>query len=57
MNTYTRGVNFDLPVDKFTVENSQTRFDDWIPILEHTASWNGWTEDESLMKLAGHLRG
>ena len=21
------------------------------------ASWNGWTEDESLMQLAGYLRG
>ena len=32
-------------------------FDNWIPILEQAASWNGWTEEESLMQLAGHLRG
>ena len=45
------------PIDEFTVEDSQITIDDWIPILERAASWNGWTEDELLMQLAGHLRG
>ena len=45
------------PVDEFTAEDSRTRFDDWIPTLKRAASWNGWTEDESLMHFAGHLRG
>ena len=45
------------PIDEFTAEDSQITIDDWILILEHAASWNGWTEDESLMQLAGHLRG
>ena len=25
--------------------------------LERAATWNGWTPDETLMQLAGHLRG
>ena len=33
------------------------RFDDWLPTLERAANWNGWSEDEKLMQLAGHLRG
>ena len=44
-------------VDEFIAEDSRTRFDDWIATLECAASWKGWTEDESLMQLAGHLRG
>ena len=45
------------PIGEFTTEDSRTTFDDWIPILECAANWNGWTADESLMQLAGHLRG
>ena len=26
-------------------------------MFERTASWNGWTEQERLLQLAGHLRG
>ena len=29
------------PIDEFTVEDSQITIDDWIPVLEHAASWNG----------------
>jgi len=46
-----------LPIDEFTAEDSRTTFDDWIPILERAANWNNWTPEESLMQLAGHLRG
>ena len=28
-----------------------------LPILERAAIWNEWTPEESLMQLAGHLRG
>ena len=31
--------------------------DDWLPALERASTWNGWTEEERLMQLAGHLRG
>ena len=45
------------PIDSFNGEDSEIRFDDWIPTLERAATWNGWTEDERLMQLAGHLCG
>jgi len=32
-------------------------FDDWLLMLEWTAMWNDWTVEESLMQLAGNLRG
>ena len=44
------------PVDPFTAENKEMRFDDWIPTLERAAAWNNWSEEEKLMQLAGHLR-
>ena len=45
------------PIDEFTGEDSRITFDDWLPILERAATWNGWTQDELLMQLAGYLRG
>ena len=33
------------------------RIDDWLPALKRAASWNGWSEAETLIQLAGHLRG
>lgn len=45
------------PVDSFTGENQEIRIDDWLPALERASTWNGWTEEERLMQLAGHLRG
>ena len=30
-------------------------FDDWLPILERVATWNGWMQDE--LQLAGYLKG
>ena len=29
------------PVDSFTAEDPEVRFDDWLPILEREAIWNG----------------
>ena len=45
------------PTDEFTGEDRQITFDDWLPILERAATWNGWTQDELLMQLTGYLRG
>ena len=45
------------PVDHYTGENPEIRFDDWLPSLVRASSWNGWTEEEQLIQLAGHLRG
>ena len=45
------------PVDLFTGESSDVLWEDWLPTLERTATWNNWTENEKLLQLAGHLRG
>ena len=45
------------PIDPYTGENPEIRFDDWIPSLIRAAKWNDWTESEQLIQLAGHLRG
>ena len=44
------------PVDPFNGENPDVTFEDWHPTLTRAAHWNHWTEDKSLMQLAGHLR-
>ena len=31
--------------------------DDWLPTLRRAADWNGWTLDDLLIQLAGHLKG
>ena len=33
------------------------RLDDWLPGLNLASRWNGWTPEEKLIQLAGHLRG
>ena len=45
------------PVDAFTAEDHDVRLEDWLPTLERAATWNGWSDEERLMQLAGHLRG
>ena len=45
------------PVDPFKGSDPELRFEDWLPTLERAATWNGWSEDEKLMQLVGHLRG
>ena len=45
------------PVDTFTGEEAETRLDDWLPTLQRPADWNGWTADDLLIQLAGHLKG
>ena len=45
------------PVDPYTAEDVKTTFDDWLLTLERAATWNRWSPEESLMQLAGYLRG
>ena len=45
------------PVDPFTADDVKTTFDDWLLMLQRAAIWNDWTIEESLMQLAGYLRG
>ena len=44
-----------VAVVRHTGEDSRVTFDDWLPILERAATWNGWTQDELLMQLAGYV--
>ena len=44
-------------VEPYTGENPDILWEEWLPIFERAASWNGWTEQERLLQLAGHLRG
>ena len=44
------------PIHYFTGESPEILLEDWVPLLERAATWNGWTE-EKLLKLAGYLRG
>jgi len=30
--------------------------EDWVPLLERAAMWNGLTEEEKLLQLAGYLK-
>ena len=45
------------PIDPYTGEDPEVRIDDWLPALKRAASWNDWSEVETLIQLAGHLRG
>ena len=45
------------PIDTFTGEDLAVRRKDWLPSLERVAHWNGWTSEEKVIQLAGHLRG
>jgi len=45
------------PVDPFTGDDPEIRFDDWLPALTRASYWNDWSLEENLLQLAGHLRG
>ena len=45
------------PVDSFTGEEEELHFEDWLPTFRRASIWNGWSENDSLLQLAGHLRG
>ena len=46
-----------LPLDKFSGEDPTVLLDDWLPSLSWVADWYSWSEQETLIQLAGHLRG
>ena len=46
-----------LPVDTFSGEAEDTTFEDWLPGLQRAAEWNRWSDKETLIQLAGYLRG
>ena len=46
-----------LLLDCFSGSNPEITFDDWLPSLERVARWNEWTKEDTLIQLAGHLRG
>ena len=45
------------PINPFRGNDPDVRLDDWLPTLECAATWNGWSDDEKLIQLAGYLRG
>ena len=46
-----------LPIDPFSAESLDELWEDGPPTFERAAEWNGWTDSERLLQLAGHLRG
>ena len=45
------------PIDPFTGESPDVLFEDWYPALQRAAEWNNWSKGETLIQLAGYLRG
>ncbi len=45
------------PINPYTGEDPEVRIDDWLPALKRAASRNDWSEMETLIQLADHLRG
>ena len=45
------------PIDPFSAEELDEHWDEWLPTFERAADWNGWSDAERLLQLAGHLRG
>lgn len=43
------------PIDPFDGERAEVTFEDWLPTPQRAATWNGWSEEESFMQLAGYL--
>ena len=44
------------PIDPFDGKTAGVTFEDCLLTLQRAAAWNGWTEDDSLVQLAGYLR-
>ena len=44
-------------VELNTGENPDIPWEEWLPMFERAASWNGWTEQDRLLQLARHLPG
>ena len=50
-----RGRGKAPPVDPFTGEQPDVLWEDWLSTFERASTWNGWSESEKLLQLAGHL--
>ena len=37
------------PIDPYTGEDPEVRVNDWFPALRRAASWNAWSEEETLI--------
>ena len=44
-------------MDSFTGKDPEIRLEDWLPALQRASEWNGWSNADQLLQLAGHLRG
>ena len=51
----TRRHSKALPIESYTKEESSIHRDDWLPTLDRAATWNNWSKQEKLIRLAGHL--
>lgn len=38
-------------------KDPSVRLDDWVLFFQWVSTWNGWTEEEEVIQLAGNLRG
>ena len=45
------------PISLFSGEDAELRLDYWLPSMERAKAWNGWTTEECLLQMAGHLQG
>ena len=54
LRSVTMGVHL---VNEFSGEDPECLLDDWLPSLNRASLWNGWSEEEQMIQLAGHLKG
>ena len=52
-----QGVARSHPSYHFSSESFDMQLDNWLPSLERASLWNGWSDGDKLLQLAGHLRG
>ena len=45
------------PVNEFSGEDPDILLEDWLPSIERASEWNGWSEEDRMIQLAGHLKG
>ena len=45
------------PVEIFAGEGKDMMFKEWLPSFERVADWYGWSENDKLIQLVGHLKG
>ena len=44
-----------MPIDPFDEESLEVRFEHWLPMVQYATTWNGWSEQETLLQPEGHL--